>query len=192
MVLRKDDRTTVVSEDSKPTFLASESRRGQKGLELDNDGSSVNRKVNDAKEVFCSSMDKDDRSGSCETGQLNHFGQEAEAVDSRTNIGSPNVDDKQLETRKLDKSSQLTTQRLSLSSSYKYNSQNEKVMQSNEVTDMDERRESSLQASLGDDVDDSDVEEEDVSSIYRFNNFILSIQMVMVLVNCVNYRYYFS
>ncbi|CAO2832288.1 unnamed protein product [Amaranthus hypochondriacus] len=162
MVLRKDDRTTVFSEDSNPTFLASESRRGQKGLGIDNDGSSVNRKVNDAKEVFSSSMDKDDRSGSCEIGQLNNFGQEAEAVDSRTNSGSPNVDDKQPETRKLDKSSQLKTQRLSMSSSYKYNSQNEKVMQSNEVTDMDERHESSLQASLGDDVDDSDVEEEDV------------------------------
>lgn len=173
MVLKNDDHTgdfcqaIDASEDSCSNVLVSEWK--EKGLGRDNDDSSMNRRANDKKEFFGSGMDKDDRSGSCQAGLVNSLGQSVEAVDLRTNPRSPRLDhdteDSLLEYRKGSQSSEATVQRLSVSPRDKCHSQSEKAVQSNQVMESDEKCESSLQTSLDEEVDESDVEEEDVSSI---------------------------
>lgn len=169
MVLKKDDYTAEVcratddSEDSSSTLLTSEWRRDQKGLGQDKDGSSINKRVNDT-EVFCSGTDKNDRSGSCDTGLVNSLGEGVETVDLRNSPGSTglgyDMEGKHLQSKKHSQFSEATIQRLSVSPSYDGHGQNEKVMQSNEVMESDEKCEPSLQTSPGDDVDESDVEED--------------------------------
>ncbi|XP_021725863.1 uncharacterized protein LOC110693048 isoform X2 [Chenopodium quinoa] len=172
MVLKKNDQTADLcqaaddSEDPSSTLVASEWRRDQRGLGQGNDGTFINKKTNIANEVLCSGTDKNDRSGSCENGLVNNLGQGVEAVDLRNNPGSSGLDydmeDGHLESRKNSQSSDATIQRLSASPSDSFHGQNEKFMQSNDVMESDEKFESSLQTSHGDDVDESDVEEEDV------------------------------
>ncbi|XP_021752163.1 uncharacterized protein LOC110717705 isoform X2 [Chenopodium quinoa] len=172
MVLKKNDQTADLcqaaddSEDPSSTLEASEWRRDQKGLGQGNDANFNNKKTDIANEVLCSGTDKNDRSGSCENGLVNNLGQGVEAVDLRNNPGSLGLDydmeDGHLESRKNSQSSEATIQRLSASPSDSFHGQNEKVMQSYEVMESDEKFESSLQTSHGDDVDESDVEEEDV------------------------------
>ncbi|KAL2921462.1 PHD and RING finger domain-containing protein 1 [Bienertia sinuspersici] len=164
MVLKNDDHTgdfcqeIDANEDS--------SWRDQKVLVQENDGSSINRRANEAKEVFCSSSNKDDRSGSCEADLVDSLGQGVEAVDLRNNSESPrlayDMEDKHLDTQKHSQFSEATIRSSSISPRENCHGQTEKLMQSNEVTESDEKCEPSLQTSTGDDADESDVEEEDV------------------------------
>lgn len=163
MVLKNDGHNSDfchaidANEDSSSTLLASECRRDEKGLEQDNDVSFNDKSANEVKEFFCSGTDKDDRSESSETGLVNSLGQGGEAADLRSNPGSPRLgyaaEDRLLELRKHSQSA----------SPSKNHGKNEKVMLSNDVTEPVEKCESSLQTFTEDDVDESDVEEEDVS-----------------------------